>query len=647
MLTSGLAVFGLGTLLLGAAWVPAQIGGPVIGPPQQSVDQFLDDHPGTAVYMNAERVAKVYGRSFSQGVSPVESAAEFVRANAGMFHVQAEGLVLGGPNAPEGRVTQPIMYDQAIDAYKFIGVNYSQVQEGIPVFRARAMLLVRNEPGFPLVMVSANLRDLSGFQLDQNAPINPQAAQRAALRAAAGLKVFGDQDLVIWAGVDDMVVEPRLAIRFVAQSGSPHQPDTFQKWLFLVDAATGAILYQEDQILEVDVVGNVSGVATQGIGADICEDEALVVMPWAKVSIQGGNTAFADENGDFTIPNAGGGEVTVLSPVEGRYFEVDNEGGANTVLSTNVVPPGPANFIHNQANTSEFIRAEVNGYIQANVVRDFVLSFSPAFPIIADQMAFDVNVNIAASCNATYSGDAINFYRSQGGCSNTANSTVVHHEYGHHLCAVANTGQGAYGEGTGDTMGVIITDQPGLALGFFLNCDTPGGFLRNADNNLQFPCGGGIHFCGQLLSGSVWSTRNELILTEPSNYQDILANLFVNSILLHSTGRNIGPDIAVDFLTLDDNDGDIFNGTPHCQEIQDGFGAHNMAAPDVDCPPPPPPCPWDLDGNNDVGVKDLLFLLGTWGPCPKKGDCLADFDNSGDVGVKDLLELLGAWGPCP
>ena len=58
-------------------------------------------------------------------------------------------------------------------------------------------------------------------------------------------------------------------------------------------------------------------------------------------------------------------------------------------------------------------------------------------------------------------------------------------------------------------------------------------------------------------------------------------------------------------------------------------------------------CPWDVDSSGDVGVKDLLFLLGNWGPCPKKGDCSADFDNSGDVGVKDLLFLLGAWGPCP
>ena len=58
-------------------------------------------------------------------------------------------------------------------------------------------------------------------------------------------------------------------------------------------------------------------------------------------------------------------------------------------------------------------------------------------------------------------------------------------------------------------------------------------------------------------------------------------------------------------------------------------------------------CPWDLDNSGDVGVKDLLILLGVWGTCPAKGDCPADFDNSGDVGVKDLLFLLGAWGPCP
>ena len=58
-------------------------------------------------------------------------------------------------------------------------------------------------------------------------------------------------------------------------------------------------------------------------------------------------------------------------------------------------------------------------------------------------------------------------------------------------------------------------------------------------------------------------------------------------------------------------------------------------------------CRWDLDCNGSVGVKDLLILLGAWGPCPPKEFCPADFDNTGDVGVNDLLILLGAWGACP
>ncbi len=57
-----------------------------------------------------------------------------------------------------------------------------------------------------------------------------------------------------------------------------------------------------------------------------------------------------------------------------------------------------------------------------------------------------------------------------------------------------------------------------------------------------------------------------------------------------------------------------------------------------------PTCPADLDGNNDVGVKDLLILLGAWGPNPGHA---ADFDGNGEVGVPDLLVLLANWGPCP
>ncbi|MCH7847868.1 MAG: trypsin-like peptidase domain-containing protein [Planctomycetes bacterium] len=52
----------------------------------------------------------------------------------------------------------------------------------------------------------------------------------------------------------------------------------------------------------------------------------------------------------------------------------------------------------------------------------------------------------------------------------------------------------------------------------------------------------------------------------------------------------------------------------------------------------------DLDGDGVVGVKDLLILLGEWGPCDDCNDCLADLDDDCTVGVKDLLILLGNWG---
>ena len=58
-------------------------------------------------------------------------------------------------------------------------------------------------------------------------------------------------------------------------------------------------------------------------------------------------------------------------------------------------------------------------------------------------------------------------------------------------------------------------------------------------------------------------------------------------------------------------------------------------------------CPWDLDGNNDVGVGDLLILLAAWGVCDDPGNCPADFDNTNVVGIVDLLALLANWGPCP
>ena len=530
-----------------------------------------------SAYDRSGRIKRLYGQAFSHGTSPEESAGAFLEANAALLGVERGDLAAVGPFF-DGRHTQPIMYDLATGKYKFTGVYYAQHHDGIPVFRARMMVLVRNEPDHPAVLASTDLRNLGGFEVNRRLAAQADGAGgiRAAKRAVPGLANFTDPRAVIWAGVGDLPVEPRVAMEFVGDNGMPATAD-YRKWLFLTDAATGEILYRENMILNIDIVGNVSGKATEPMGADICGPEPVTPLPYARVAVVGSTSVYADENGDFVIPWDGSSPVDVESTLVGQWFEVNNQAGGDAYLKQeDVVPPGPVNFIHNEPNTDEWNRAEVNGYVQANVVRSHALKYNPDYPGLQEKQ-FPVNVNLNDTCNAFYDYSSINFFKSGGGCANTAFDTIIHHEYGHHLVQMAGSGQGAYGEGLADTQGVLIFDYPDLALGFWMDCDE---YMRTADNDLQYPCDGEIHYCGQLISGCIWDTRNELKITNPDTYRDIIASLAINSMLLH-TGSGIDPSITVDFLVLDDDNGDIYDGTPHYWEIAAGFGAHNMDAPEL------------------------------------------------------------------
>ena len=57
-----------------------------------------------------------------------------------------------------------------------------------------------------------------------------------------------------------------------------------------------------------------------------------------------------------------------------------------------------------------------------------------------------------------------------------------------------------------------------------------------------------------------------------------------------------------------------------------------------------PPCPWDLDGDGNVFITDLLMLLMDFGTCDGSP---ADLDGDGCVTVLDLLTLIANFGPCP
>ncbi len=546
---------------------------------------FLEANPGAGLFELEGQITRVYGAAFSHGTNAVDSAEKFLRAHSGMLSSDFAQLMAIGPNG-DGTHVLPVMFNEQDGSHKFSLVGYTQHVNGVPVFRADVRCLVRNEPGYPLVLVSNSLRDVNEFAATDGSKIRALAPSQINLSKVSRLPLnqFGpgatisDQEQVIWAGYEETTAaSPRVAIKFIVTGTGVFDRDSHQRMLYIVDAATNKILFQEDQVLNADVLVQVNGMGTIGTAADACLAEGSEALPYAKLTY-GATTVYANAAGAVTIPTTA--SISITSTVGGRWFSVNDSTNGTIGTLTTASAGGALNFMHNAANTAEDQRAEVNAYIEANLVRDYLLSYAPAFPTIPSQTNWPINVQVAGTCNAFYDGASINFYPSGGGCNNTAFSVVVHHEYGHHIVNRAGSGQGAYGEGFGDVMGVLVTDESRLAVGF-QTCSTG---IREANNACQYSssgcssCGSEIHACGQLISGCVWDLRDNLLLSNPASYRSILSSLAVNSVLMH-TGTGIAGDITVDFLTLDDNDGNINNGTPHYGDINNAFTVHGLPGP--------------------------------------------------------------------
>ena len=583
-------------LLPASASVDGPLARPADAAPQPSLEigsareTFLRSTPGALVSERAGRVTRVYGVPLATGRNATDSANRFVQSHVRMLGARPEEMSILGP-FPDARHVQPAGWDEALQAFRFTIVGYTQQVDGIPVFQAALKVLVRNQPGWPVALVSSDLRDLGDFpaQLKQVKLAMPAESMFAAGVLGGDAKGVRVQDasLTIYAGANEIPHEPTLAVRFVAERGTPGDAD-YSKVLHVVDAADGKPLFQESMICHLGsgISCEVSGHATEGFVADPCAAEAPQPMPYSRIEWTGAasGNAFADANGLLTIPYEGAETLTLTSRLGGRFFTVNDSGGTPISTVTASAPGGSTQVLtHNTANDSEFVRAQVNAYLHANIARDLVMQFNPEFPVIANQQgatAFAINVNIGNTCNAFYNGSSINFYRAGGSCRNTAFGTVVHHEYGHHLVATAGSGQGEYGEGFSDVLSVLVTDNPRLADGF----STCGAGIRRADNTCQYlvsgcsSCGSTIHSCGQLISGCVWDTRLLLEKDHPGQGLDIIRRLAIDSVLLH-TGTAINPDITVDFMVLDDDNAVLGDGTPHYAQIQAGFSAHGMPGP--------------------------------------------------------------------
>ncbi|MCH8824177.1 MAG: hypothetical protein IH984_11800 [Planctomycetes bacterium] len=60
----------------------------------------------------------------------------------------------------------------------------------------------------------------------------------------------------------------------------------------------------------------------------------------------------------------------------------------------------------------------------------------------------------------------------------------------------------------------------------------------------------------------------------------------------------------------------------------------------------PGKCPWDINGDGEVGVLDLLEIINNFGPCDDPENCPWDFNGNGIVNGQDVKELATHFGDC-
>jgi hypothetical protein len=340
---------------------------------------------------------------------------------------------------------------------------------------------------------------------------------------------------------------------------------------YWIDAHSGSILAVESQIHHFDVGGTIQTLATPGLFPDWASNpETSQVLRYARVQSSAG-TVITDANGNFNYPGVNS-PLSCTFTYYGDYNDVRNSTGTTYSLVQVIQPNTPTLVTMNPAATAT-ITSQANALVQVNFMRDWLLSVNPLDTTM--DMRFVSNVNVSGTCNAFFGSGSVNFFLAGGGCPNMSYTTVIAHEMGHWLNVLYGTGNGSdgIGEGNADVWAMYVYDTPIVGQDFF----GPGSPLRTGLNNSQFcgdtatGCHGGAHANGEPWMGAAWKVRDRLNQTQGNTTGDSIANSIFVGWMNGYNQTQLRSIIETQWLTLDDDDANLSNGTPHFADIDGGF----------------------------------------------------------------------------
>jgi len=539
---------------------------------------------GTAAAVYGSGIALAPDGDVADAAEAEALARAFIDANSPLVGVSSAQLVLG---------------EAALGLDKW-GVSFFQARAGIRIERSKVTLIMQRSGR------------LYAFMSDTypviTAPLVPTVARETAIataKSALGFQAARDtEEGVVMALVpllEDGEPVVHLAYKVDLKTTAP-----FGHWSTYVDASTGIVLWRMNDYenfaaptpvaLAPTITGTVSGEFPEFNRCD-----GLVIGPFRNQRVK--EVGVANSTPSDTLTGAFALTVADTLPrnidflLEGRnpvnfarVFNVNGPQAADTVLAS---PGIPVAFTWDGTNSR---LDERSSWVHGNRVHDFIKGIDPTFTGMDYQVIFEVN-NLSGQgfCpgNAWWDGTNAHFCAASGNFANTGEmADVVYHEYGHGVSQQVYGGfgySGAMSEGNADILANLINEDPVIGDGYFAS--TCGVGIRNSNNSLVLADTTTVsqaHDRGQIIAGFWWQLRGRLIETHsrigkslsPNNDGKLLTNeLWHWCRRLTKPGNEI--QMMIGTFVVDDDDGNLDNGTPNYADICEAATQKGFTCPSI------------------------------------------------------------------
>lgn len=461
-------------------------------------------------------------------------------------------------------------------------VGFFQRSGGVRVLGGSVGFSFKNDR---LVMVGSTA--LPGVRIRAEAPTR-LASSRIDASATSWLAEEGYSVAVTSRSADRVIVpivHPRrtgtpdieyVLAEQVSVSSTTADPGRWDVWL---NAETGAPILRKSTIM----------FASGKVLFDVPDRHPLSTRspkpaPLAKHTVDGVQVV-AEADGSVTWATTA--NATVAPGLTGTKVAITNKAGSLAADSLSLADGGTVTW---SKATEEYSDAQLSSYVFANTAKVYARTmYNPNLPWLEE--ALSVTVNEAQTCNAYSTGDDIHFFRRGNGCENTGRlSDVVYHEFGHSLHAnsiIDGVGafDGSLSEGLADMNAAFITDDHGMGKGFFMT-DAPLRELAPATPK-KWPddADGEVHDEGEIIGETLWALKAALVAQYGAEEGNAKARKIYYGVVQRAADI---PSSYAEALVTDDDDGNISNGTPNMCLINDAFGAHGLANPEVSLGLTPP-----------------------------------------------------------